>query len=117
MIVQLDLRMIESSERAIDQRQLSLVFEDSIHVDLGSMATNPQRFANAPGVTQNMYIVLPAAQFFALARANAVGGTIGSTSFAFTRINSATVARCSSPLCAASRLTANDGDANEVIAW
>ncbi|MEO8201964.1 MAG: hypothetical protein ABI679_15640 [Gemmatimonadota bacterium] len=47
------------------------------------MGTNPQRFPNSPGVTQSMYIILPADQFFALARANMVRGTIGSTNITF----------------------------------
>lgn len=85
MVVQLDLRIMEPEERAIDQRQLLLVLDDSIRVDLGSMSMNPQRFPNVQGVWQNMSVVLPIARLYALARANEVRGTIGSTGFTLTR--------------------------------
>jgi hypothetical protein len=85
LVVQLDLRIVEPTERTIDQRQLLLVLDDSTRVDLGSMSNHPQRIFQVPGVTQNMSVILPMAQLYALARATRVRGTIGSTRFDFTR--------------------------------
>ena len=85
LVVQLNLKIVEPTERTIDQRQLLLVLDDSTSVDLGSMSINSQRLPSVPGVTQNMYIILPMAQLYALARANGVRGTIGSSTFALTK--------------------------------
>lgn len=85
LVIQLDAHIVEPTERAIDQRQLVLMLDDSIRVDLGSMSLNPQRLSNVPGVTENMSVILPMAQFYALARATRVRGTIGSTRFELTR--------------------------------
>ena len=84
LVVQLDLKIVEPAERAIDQRQLVLVLDDSTRVNVGSMSLNAQRIASVPGVTQNMSVVLPMSQFYALARATRVRGTIGTTSFELT---------------------------------
>jgi len=85
LVVQLDLKMVEPTERTIDQRQLVLVLDDSTRVDLGTMSNNPQMISQVPGVTQNMSVILPMAQLYALARATRVRGTIGSTRFDLTR--------------------------------
>jgi len=85
LVAQLNLKIVEPTERAIDQRQLVLALDDSIRVDLGSMNMNPQRIPSVPGVTQNLSIILPTAQLYAVARADKVRGTIGSTSFEFTK--------------------------------
>ena len=85
LVAQLNMKIVEPTERTLDQRQLVLFLDDSLRVVLGSMSMNPQRIPSVPGVTQNLYIVVPTARFYALARADKVRGTIGSTPFELTQ--------------------------------
>ena len=84
-VTQLNIRIVEPTERSIEQRQLTITFDDSISVDLGSMSMNPQRLPGTPGISMNLFVVLPQAQFYALARARRVTGRVGPTSFEITR--------------------------------
>ena len=82
--VQLDFRVLDPVERALEQRQLRLVLDDSLSFDLGSLTSRVQQGGSSGLVWQNMAAMLSPSQFVALVRAQTVRGSIGQTTFVLT---------------------------------
>lgn len=85
--LQFELRVADRAARPLEERQLRLVLDDGVTLDIGSMTSVVQDAP--PGgaarvVWQNLAVVLSPAQFAALARARTVRGMLGATDFMLT---------------------------------
>lgn len=81
----LQLHVVDTLERPIDQRQLILTFEDSSRVDFGSMGAFRLSDSGAHKIEQNLTARLPAMEFRRVTRATSVRVQLGDATFALTR--------------------------------
>ncbi len=84
-VLLLQLHVIDTLERPIDQRQLILVFEDSSFVDFGSMGAFRLHDSRDHKVEQNLTTRLPAMEFRRITRSTRVEVHLGDATFALTR--------------------------------
>lgn len=80
-VLLLQLHVVDTAERSIDQRQLVLTLGDSTRIDLGSMGAYRLSMPGAKKVEQDLLARIPAMQFRALARAEEVTVALGNAMF------------------------------------
>lgn len=84
-VLLLQLHVVDTLERPIDQRQLILTFEDSTWVDFGSMGAYRLSAPGAHKVEENLTTRLPAMEFRRVTRATTVRVQLGDATFLLTK--------------------------------
>lgn len=77
--VQLNVQVAEPNERSIEERQATLVIDDSLHLDLGTLAQTPGLTFHSGMRTWYLFGFAPRTTLLGLARANKAEITIGAT--------------------------------------
>lgn len=79
---QLNLTFIGSAMRQLHERQLAFVIDDTLRIELGSMASEKQTsYSRETGIVENMAIVVPVYRLTQLSQAGIVQGQLGTTPF------------------------------------
>jgi hypothetical protein len=81
--VQLNVQVAEPNERSIEERQATLLIDDSLHFDLGTLAQTPGLTFHSGMRTWYLFGFAPRATLLALARAKKAEITIGETRWKF----------------------------------
>ena len=82
---QLFLKVISPRPRALPERQLILLLDDTLTIDAGSMTAGLQHWPGVTDAVENMIISLPFYRLTQIGQADRVQGRLGATTFTVSR--------------------------------